>query len=178
MILLKPPLQLTQDQIDTGNITIFLAGSIEMGKAEDWQSEIQNILQDSSVTIFSPRRDDWDSSWPQDADFAPFNEQVTWELDHIDQADMVLMYFDPDTKSPITLLELGILSANPEKVLVCCPQGYWRKGNVDIVCQRYGIPQLETKDEFFDFVKILADEFSNIPSIDVNPPDDIIEPAP
>lgn len=117
------------------------------------------------------------SSWPQDANFAPFNEQVTWELDHIDQADMVLMYFDPDTKSPITLLELGILSANPEKVLVCCPQGYWRKGNVDIVCQRYGIPQLETKDEFFDFVKILADEFSNIPSIDVNPPDDIIEPA-
>ena len=94
MILLKPPLQLTQDQIDNGNITIFLAGSIEMGKTEDWQSEIQNILQDSSVTIFSPRRDDWDSSWPQDADFAPFNEQVTWELDHIDQADMVLMYFD------------------------------------------------------------------------------------
>jgi len=176
MFILKPPNELTQDQIDSGNLTIFLAGSIEMGKAEDWQSEVQNILKNSSVTIFSPRRDDWDSSWPQDASFGPFKQQVTWELDHIDKADMILMYFDPDTKSPITLLELGILAATPEKVLVCCPEGYWRKGNVDIVCQRYGIAQLDTKDEFFDFIRILAQEFGNIPSIDIPHPDEL-EPS-
>lgn len=58
------------------------------------------------------------------------------------------MYFDPSTKSPISLLELGILTANPEKVLVCCPEGFWRKGNVDVVCQRYGIQMINTKDEF------------------------------
>lgn len=171
MILLKPPLQLTQEQLNTGNISVFLAGSIEMGKAEDWQSEVQNILKDSDVTIFSPRRDDWNADWPQDASFQPFNEQVSWELDHIDQADMILMYFDPDTKSPITLLELGLLTANADKVLVCCPEGYWRKGNVDIVCQRYGISQVDTKEDFFDFVKSIAIEISNTPSIDMS--DDI-----
>ena len=111
------------------------------------------------------------SSWPQDASFQPFNEQVSWELDHIDQADMILMYFDPDTKSPITLLELGLLTANADKVLVCCPEGYWRKGNVDIVCQRYGISQVDTKEDFFDFVKSIAIEISNTPSIDMS--DDI-----
>lgn len=119
------------------------------------------------------------SSWPQDADFAPFNEQVTWELDHIDAADIVLMYFDPTTKSPITLLELGILTTSPQKVLVCCPEGYWRKGNVDIVCQRYGISQVDTKDEFFEFVKSLADDINSVKSIDTSTEDDnsIIEPS-
>jgi len=49
------------------------------------------------------------------------------------------MYFDPNTKSPISLLELG-LHANSGKMIVCCPKGFWRKGNVDIVCERYDVP--------------------------------------
>ena len=55
------------------------------------------------------------------------------------------MYFSPETKSPITLLELGIYAvATPEKLLVCCPEGFWRKGNVDIVCAKYGVRQEAT----------------------------------
>ena len=27
------------------------------------------------------------------------------------------------------------------RLIVCCPDGFWRQGNVDIVCVRYGIPQ-------------------------------------
>lgn len=179
MILLKPPTILTTEQQELGYPKIFLAGSIEMGKAEDWQTEVQNILQDTNIIVCSPRRDDWNKDWPQDANFAPFNEQVTWELDHIDAADIVLMYFDPTTKSPITLLELGILTTSPQKVLVCCPEGYWRKGNVDIVCQRYGISQVDTKDEFFEFVKSLADDINSVKSIDTSTEDDnsIIEPS-
>ncbi len=39
---------------------IFLAGSIEMGKAVDWQTELTNKLADlDKVTILNPRRDDW-----------------------------------------------------------------------------------------------------------------------
>jgi hypothetical protein len=157
MILIKPPIVLTPEQKSLGYTSIFLAGSIEMGKAIDWQSKVQDILKDSPVVIFSPRRDDWDSSWKQDINEPKFNEQVTWELDHIDQADYIFMYFDPNTKSPITLLELGILAASPTKVLVCCPEGYWRKGNVDIVCQRYGISQLNNEDDFYNFIKGFAE---------------------
>lgn len=50
---------------------------------------------------------------------------------------------DPTTKAPITLLELGLF-ATSGKLVVCCPEGYFRKGNVDIVCRRHGIPQVET----------------------------------
>lgn len=158
MILVKPPhLVPTENE---SYPSIFLAGSIEMGKAEDWQTAIQNMLLDYNVVIYSPRRDDWDSSWEQSINNENFVEQVTWELDHIDKCDFVFMYFDPSTKSPISLLELGILTANPEKILVCCPEGFWRKGNVDIVCQRYGILQIDDKDSFLKAIEHIIQTIS------------------
>ena len=56
------------------------------------------------------------------------------------------MYFAPETKAPITLLELGLF-ARTGKAVVCCPEGFWRKGNVDVVCRMYDIPQVVTLDE-------------------------------
>ena len=125
---------------------VFLAGSIEMGTAEDWQTKIVKDLYTQSIAIYNPRRDDWDSSWVQDINNPNFYEQVNWELDKLDESDIIFMYFDPDTKSPISLLELGLYADKcgsdvwRKDMIVCCPQGFWRKGNVDIVCQRYGIP--------------------------------------
>lgn len=124
---------------------IFLAGSIEMGTAENWQSKIINHKGIENVTFVNPRRDDWDASWVQDINNPQFYEQVTWELDMLNKCDYIIMYFDPNTKSPISLLELG-LYANSGKLLVCCPEGFWRKGNVDIVCQRYNIPVFKNID--------------------------------
>ena len=64
------------------------------------------------------------------------------------------MYFDPKTKSPITLLELGIFGImKPNYLIVCCPKGYWRKGNVDIVCERYGISQVNTINALIEEIK-------------------------
>ncbi len=127
--------------------SVFLAGSIEMGVAEDWQAKVSAALAPLDALVLNPRRSNWDSSWTQSIDNPPFREQVEWELDALDAATVVLMYFDPATKSPITLLELGIhAAANPEKMIVCCPEGFWRKGNVDIVCARYGVAQAETLD--------------------------------
>lgn len=128
------------------SIKIFLAGSIEMGKAEDWQAAIPELFKDrNDLTFFNPRRDDWDSSWEQKESNPEFNYQVNWELDHLDKADIIFMYFSPETKSPISLLELG-LYANLEKMIVCCPDSFYRKGNVDIVCGRFNIPVYNTMD--------------------------------
>ena len=118
--------------------SVFLAGSIEMGQAENWQTKVEASLADCEVVIFNPRRDDWDSSWKQSIDDPQFREQVEWELDALERADVIVMYFDPGSKSPISLLELGLF-ARSGKMVVCCPQGFWRKGNVDIVCAKYGI---------------------------------------
>ena len=49
------------------------------------------------------------------------------------------MYLDPDSKAPISLLELG-LYADRANIILVCPEGYWRKGNVDIVAEVYDIP--------------------------------------
>ena len=136
----------------TGHKKIFLAGSIEMGKAENWQTKVSKAMKDEDVILYNPRRDDWDSSWEQKKENKQFREQVEWELDAMDKADLIIMYFDKETKSPITLLELG-LHANEDKLLVCCPEGFWRKGNVDIVCERYGIKQVDTIDDLIESLK-------------------------
>jgi hypothetical protein len=41
---------------------------------------------------------------------ANFSQQVRWELNALDKADYIIMYLDPNTISPISLLELGLLS--------------------------------------------------------------------
>lgn len=136
---IKAPNTIVKDE----NLSIFLAGSIEMDKAENWQNKIITYFDDDEITFFNPRRDYWDASWKQEISNPKFKEQVSWELDALDQADVIVMYFDPATKSPISLLELGLF-ANSKKLVVCCPEGFWRKGNVDIVCERYMVEQAPT----------------------------------
>ena len=131
--------------------TVFLAGSIEMGVAENWQEMIDRELP-REVVIFNPRRDDWDSSWVQSIENKQFKEQVDWELNALDEADLIALYFDPATKSPISLLELG-LYAQSGGMVVCCPDGFWRKGNVEIVCDRYKIPLTDNKKDFVKIIK-------------------------
>lgn len=135
--------------------SIFLAGSIEMGKAVDWQTRVTRALEKRNCTILNPRRDDWDSSWTQEITNTQFKEQVVWELSAQESSDLILMYFDPNTQSPITLLELGLFgrpsSANMASMVVCCPEGFWRKGNVDVVCERYGIDQVDSLEELIEF---------------------------
>lgn len=133
--------------------TIFLAGSIDMGKAENWQDKIVQSLADTDITIFNPRRDDWDSSWVQDISNEKFKEQVMWELEHIESVDMVVFYFDPDGPAPITLLELGLCATSPQKVVVCCPPGYWRRGNVQIVCNRHSIKMVDDIEDLISSIK-------------------------
>lgn len=55
------------------------------------------------------------------------------------------MYFGKDSKSPISLLETGLFK---EKILCYCPDGFYRKGNVDIVAQRYGFPVWSNFEHF------------------------------
>lgn len=150
MDVIKAPRPLPKKGLKNFRIpSVFLAGSIEMGKAVDWQSAITQALNEESVIVLNPRRDDWDSSWEQKIENKQFKEQVDWELNALEYADIILMYFDPATKSPISLLELGLF-AETGKLIVCCPDGFWRKGNVDIVCERYGITQVNTLEEMIE----------------------------
>jgi len=139
---------------ENGLPSVFLAGSIEQGQASNWQLQLINYLSKSidTINIFNPRRKDWDSTWVQSIDNQQFREQVEWELDGMDLADVICLYFDPATSAPISLLELGLHAGH--KLIVCCPKGYWRKGNVDIVCARYNVPTVDTLLELAEAVTI------------------------
>lgn len=99
------------------------------------------------VSILNPFRSDWQKLLPEDASHPPFREQVEWELDMQERASMLVVYFGAKTDAPVSLLELG-LAAGRKEVIVVCEKGYRKKGNVELVCQRYKIPVLDGDGEW------------------------------
>lgn len=140
---LKPPtpILLAEDEQ-----SLFLAGSIDMGRAELWQPSVEQKLADLPITLLNPRRDEWDPSWEQSITNPRFREQVEWELEAQEKASRIAMYFAAATQAPITLLELGLF-ARSGKLVVCCPPGFWRRGNVEVVCARYHVPLVADIEE-------------------------------
>lgn len=121
------------------NDAVFLAGSIEMGAAEEWQAFVGPELEANGWDVYNPRRDDWDSSWEQTMDNPNFTTQVNWELDALENCSAALFYFQPGTKSPITLMEFALHAPRFKQTALVCPHGFWRAGNVHILADRYGI---------------------------------------
>jgi hypothetical protein len=142
----KAPLSI--EDRDLEKPSVFLAGSIEMDQAIDWQKQCEKALY-PTFNVFNPRREQWDSTWTQTMDNPYFREQVEWELEALEEADHILLFFAEGTKSPISLLEFG-LYAESGKLLVVCEEGFWRKGNVDIICHRYSIQQYQTLAQAID----------------------------
>jgi hypothetical protein len=120
---------------------VFLGGSIDMGHAPDWQKDMIAALAQDDVDILNPRRPDWNPAWRPQADEPEFRRQVEWELAALESADVIVLYLAPGSQSPISLLEMG-LHARSGKLIVLCPPGFWRKGNVDITAERYGVQQV------------------------------------
>ena len=135
---------------------LFLAGSIENGKATDWQQEVIKSFKDYDISIYNPRRSKWNPELEQSFKCQVFNDQVVWEQKHLENCNYVLMNLLGDTMSPISLLELGQLSFMTKKgTVVVCPDEFWRRGNVEVVCVLYKIPLYKTLDEGIAHLKTL-----------------------
>jgi hypothetical protein len=157
MIVLKPPQHIA---LAAGYNTVFLAGTIDMGTSIDWQADVATKLADiDKLCLLNPLRAIFDASMVQSINNPDFAEQVNWELDALDYADIILMNFVAGSKSPISLLELG-LYARTGKMIVCCPNGFWRKGNVDIVCDKFKVPVVTTMDHALELVRNRLTYFS------------------
>jgi hypothetical protein len=137
--------------------SVFTAGSIEMGAAVQWQQLMADSLCDLPITVLNPRRGNWDPSDVPKADNAGFKSQVDWELDALEKASVICFFFDVTTSSPVTMLELGLWAASG-KIVVCCDPRFWRSGNVQIVCRRYGIPFVKTFAELVMGVRVMLGE--------------------
>ncbi len=130
-----------------GVTKVFLAGTIDMGSGEDWQKEAEAILSSRGLpyVVYNPRQREWNPLRTGEMEF-----QVNWELDHLEKADIIVMNFLPDSKSPITLLELGLF-ASSGKLRVVCPPSFYRYDNVRITCEKYNVPLFETLNQALDF---------------------------
>lgn len=127
-------------------IRLFLAGTIDCGDSRDWQREfIERMKQWSDINIdyyvYNPRREKGFDDDPNE-----FNYQVNWELEHLEKSDLIVMNILGTSKSPISLLELGLF-ARTGKLEVICEPDFYRYGNVKIVCEKYGIPLYESMDQ-------------------------------
>lgn len=126
-------------------IKIFLAGTIDLGDSYNWQRTFieklkltieKNAINTTDFVIFNPRRDSWEGK-PDDTN-PMFVEQVNWELDRMEESDIIFMNLVKGSKSPVSLLELG-LYARSKKLIVKCSPEFYRYGNVKMVCERYNV---------------------------------------
>ena len=146
--------------IPTTKFGLFLGGTIDLGNSYNWQKEIVETFEKINTKkddwmILNPRRDNWDSSCIQSINNEKFKEQVIWELDAMDNAAVRLFVFLPDSKSPITMLELGLYK---DKInIVYCPNEFYRSGNIHIVCEKYEIPCYTDWDEFKSNLELLCE---------------------
>jgi hypothetical protein len=136
------------DQCTNNFKTIFLAGTIDNGNSFDWQKDIEYSLDNlnQNIALLNPRRNNWDPSLQQRMSNQTFNEQVNWEMNNINKCDILFMNFLEDSLSPISLLELGIIYGIKtskeinKQIIVIAPDKFWRKGNIEVVCNRMNVP--------------------------------------
>jgi hypothetical protein len=163
-MIFNAPNRISEEEYLKCKHSVFLAGSIT-----PWREQIIPKLDKPNTLVCNPMRSDW--NFPEDSRNNDFRKQIGWELEYITKSNIVVFYFDPSTQSPISLLELGstlsqytcLTSETPKihlkriyEILVCCPKGYWKKGNVDITCEAHGFKVIETFDELLTEVDALT----------------------
>ncbi|KAH6886283.1 hypothetical protein B0T10DRAFT_490939 [Thelonectria olida] len=126
--------------------SIFLAGTTTATGEADWREALSKALADQPVTIFNPKRDDWDSSWREDSSDERWAEQIQWELDMQHQANIVVVLFHGVTAAPVSLAEMGMASQTG-KLIACALDGYSKRGYVEAVCWKYKAPFVTTEDQ-------------------------------
>lgn len=131
--------------------SIFLAGSIDSYNAANWRNEVITSLSNTNYEIYNPERIDWDESWENSQNDKQFNQQTNWELDAMQQSQIIIINFLPGTNSSISLLELGLF-AHSKKLMVCCTEQFSKYGNVQIICDRYGIPFFKTIKDLLNHI--------------------------
>ena len=134
--------------------TIFLSGTTTAIKddAVPWRDTIFQQLAKKPVTIYNPFRPDWGSDW-KDLSHPSYREQLAWEVEHLDKADLVCVYLHPSTEAPISLLELGLVAKRGSAAVVCVPDGFKHRANVLYVCEKFGCEVVEKMDDFVGYIE-------------------------
>jgi hypothetical protein len=126
-------------------LNLFLGGTIDNGDSENWQQQLIDELDLCDtvhpIMIYNPRREEWNPSEGEKG----LENQIKWELHHLERANLIIMNILSNSKSPISLMEIGLF-ARKNKLLVFCQKDFYRYKNVEVVCQQCNIPLFNTND--------------------------------
>jgi hypothetical protein len=129
-----------------GYVSIFIGGSINKNElGVSFQDRVIESVQNKPYIFYNPKSDEFKQSFVN----IQFKERFEWELNALKESDIILMYFDKNTKSPICLLELGLF-ASSGKLIVCCENDFSEKEKVDMICEMYGIKLVDTIDSLIN----------------------------
>lgn len=131
---------------------LFVAGTIDLGVSRNWQAEVFEALRDiPNLAVCNPRTPGWDCNTPLDPNNEVFARQVEWEQRNLYRANIILFNFEPNSKSPVSMLELGQALEKSDwsgvQVHVVCPPEFWRYANIVLTCRRYGVAVYDTIDQ-------------------------------
>lgn len=118
--------------------SLFLAGTIDNGDSTDWQKELIDYLSNYGmpyVILYNPRR----NYWNKNASDKETHNQIDWEQKYLDDCDYIIMVLQDNSKSPISLMELGQYSKSG-KIIVFCNENFYRYQNVKYLCEKENIP--------------------------------------
>ena len=140
MIIITPETTENSGANKLGAKSVFLAGTIDNGNSLNWQDKviIELINLGISCEVFNPRREHWNPNPTKEE----MEKQIKWEQDHLDKANIIAMVLLDDSKSPISLLEMG-LYAKSKKLIVFCTPKFYRFDNVRLTCEKYHIPLVQ-----------------------------------
>lgn len=125
---------------------VYLAGAIDMGEADNWQERVIARLKNiDNLVLVNPRR----AHFTSDTEL----EQIAWELDAMEAADLIMLWLPAASKAPISLLELG-LYARSGKLRVGAEIGFYRMMNVALTASRYGVPLCYKLEELIDDLEV------------------------
>ena len=142
MIIVTPEETISKLPNKPNSKSVFLAGTIDNGDSLNWQNktimELMN-LGINDIEIYNPRREHWNPNSSKEE----MEYQIKWEQEYLDKADFIAMVLLDDSKSPISLLELG-LYAKSNKLIVFCTPDFYRWDNVRLTCKKYNIQLVES----------------------------------
>lgn len=126
---------------------LFLAGGIT--NCPNWQKQVINYLNncECEVTLFNPRRDNFDINDPTATEV-----QIAWEHRRLREATMIMFWFPQETLCPIVLFELGAHLERDVKIRIGCHPNYKRIQDVRIQ-SRLSRPHVKIYTDFFDLLK-------------------------
>lgn len=105
---------------------VFLAGGIT--GCPDWQAEIIKMLDVDNLVVYNPRRSKFDNSNP-----VMVYEQIKWEYQHLQRAQVISFWFPKESICPIVLYELGFHLNSQKPLIIGIDPGYCR--TTDVIVQ-------------------------------------------